>query len=180
MLSSVNKSIIIPPYWVDYLSGLVFLSLGTALNYWAKVANLKQHPIFNSDFLIIGGLLVLLKTCVHYSLSEKGITVRLLWIPIRRIKWDKLSHAEYIFKWATGSSYGNVRGQGIYVTLRGCPMFSPELDNPGLFTLKHPLGSFLIRFTPKHQKQYVDVFLHYYPDLDYQIGYESNLNKGEK
>jgi hypothetical protein len=56
-------------------------------------------------------------------------------------------------------------------------MFSPELDNPGMFTLKHPVCAFFIRFTPKHQKQYVDVFLTYYPDLDYQIGYETNLNK---
>ena len=180
MLSSVRKRVIIPPYWPDYLFGLFFLAAGYMLDYWAAVANFKQRAFFNTDFIIGVSILLLIKTCVHYALSEKGITVRFLWLPIRRIKWDQLSHAEYIYKWATGSSYGSVRGQGIYVTLKGCPMFSPELDNPGLFTLKHPIGSFFIRFTPKHQKHYVDIFLHYYPDLDYQIGYESNLNKGEK
>ena len=179
MLSSVKKSVIIPPYWPDYLFGMFFLALGYALDYWATVDNLKQRAFFNEKFIIGVSALLLIKTCVHYSLSEKGITVRFLLIPIRRIKWDQLSHAEYIYKWATGSSYGSVRGQGIFATLKGCSMFSPELDNPGLFTLKHPVGSFFIRFTPKHQMQYVDVFLYYYPDLDYQIGYESNWNKGK-
>lgn len=178
MLSSMRKSTIIPPYWVDYLIGLFFLSLGVALSYWAYIDNLKQRPIFNSYFIIGVSLLINIKTCVHYSLDEKGIVVRFLWLPIRRVNWDMVSHAEYIYKWCTASGSGSIHGQGIFVTLKGCPMYAPVLDHPGLFVLKHPLTSFFIRFTSSKQKYYVEVFGQYYPDLDFQIGSETNLPRG--
>ena len=104
-----------------------------------------------------------------------------LWIPIRIIRWEKLSQAEYIYQWsASGKSYDKRKGQGIFITLKGCPYFSPEIDALDMFLLKHPFRSLFIRFTPRNQQRYVSIFKRYYPELDFQIGYEENLKKGKQ
>ena len=180
MLSSVKKNIIVPPYWVDLLVGCAFLWIACSLKYMTLVYDLDDSSIFNTDFFIGVSVLLIIKTCFHYSIHSDGIKVRFLWVPIRLIKWEQVAHAEYVYRWHTGAKGAKMTGQGIFVTLRGCPYFCPEIDALNMFTLRHPLGSFFIRFTPKYQKRYVDIFSHYFPRLDYQIGYESNLKKGQK
>lgn len=178
MLSSVNKKVIVPPYWVDISAGCAFLCIAFILKYMTVAYNLEDTSIFNTDFFVGVSVLLLLKTCFHYSIHSEGIKVRFLWIPVRLIKWEHISHAEYVYRWHTGAKNAQITGQGIFVTLRGCPFFCPEIDALNMFQLRHPFGSFFIRFTPKHQQKYVDAFMLYYPELDYQIGYESNLGKG--
>ena len=72
-----------------------------------------------------------------------------------------------------------MKGQGIFVTLNGCPNFCPEVDALSKFMLKHPFRTIFIRFTPRNQQRYVAIFKQYYPELDFQLGYEENLKKGK-
>lgn len=182
MDEAVEKKITIPPYWVNITVALSFLILSVVLRNWGMSDGdtLSRRSEYGLSFLARVSILALLTGCLHWTICEKGIVVRFLWIPIRLIRWNNISTAEYVFEWFTGSSYMKMDGQGIFVTLHGCPCFSPEIDGLNMFLLKHPVGSLFIRFTPRKQKKYVALFQHYYPELDFQLGYEKNLYKDKK
>ena len=179
MNKSNRKQIIIPPYWVDILIAILALLAGYAFRLAPQFMDITESSrrVHEVNFIIYMGQVLLLRSFVHYSLHDKGIVVRFLGIPIRRINWDQISHAEYIYHWNTGAKFGKINGQGIFVTLHGSPVFVPEIDGLNLFILKHPIRSFFIRFTPKHQKMYVSSFTAFYSKLAFQLGYEENLQK---
>lgn len=170
-----KDGVIIPPYWVDLAASFIFLGIA----FWCW--NVTEYMSYRmaARIRMIGGVgtLLLIKTLFHYSIHEKGIYIRFIWIPVWLIRWERISSAEYIYKWYTGAKWGKMDGQGIFVTLNGCPYFSPEIDPLNMFELRYVFRCFFIRFTPKRQRSYVEIFKQYYPTLDFQIGYEDNLNK---
>ena len=110
--------------------------------------------------------------------------VRFLYIPVRIICWNNVNRAQYVYKWHSSNrhtrfgKYAEIRGQGIFVTVNGCPPFVPELDGMDTFTFRHPINSFFIQFTPRYQKKYVKIIQRYFPELSFQLGYEKNFEKG--
>ena len=171
MVTSMKKQVTVPPYWVDYLFG--FACIG--IYFWNPDAS-RVGGISPSKVLLIMGLLIILKASIHYSIGNKGILVRIIGIPIRLIKWNQVSTAEYIYEWNNGAKCGgSVKGQGIFVTLHNCPCFSPEVDGLDMFVLHHPFSCLFIRFTSRSQEKFVELFQLYYPALSFQIGYEKNL-----
>lgn len=178
MIVKKQNSMIIPPYWVDLLVSILTLIAGYAFRYLHQYFEINESArnLRLVEFIIGMGYLVFFKSCVHYSFGNGGIVVRFLWIPIRLIKWDLIENAEYIYKWNTGVKYfGDMDGQGIFVTLQGCSIFVPEVDGLNLFLLRHPFRSLFIRFTPRNQKAYVAAFKAHCPQLEFQLGYEKNL-----
>ena len=178
---SLNKRAFIPPYWVNIAFGLAVLSVVVA----RALSEMEPGEAFSwpdgrmQRFLRLGGIYVVVTSCFHWSIHRNYIMVHFLWIPVRIIRWQDVLSAEYIYSWRTGSSFGKMTGQGIFVTLSGCPYFSPETDALNLFMMKHPFHTLFIRFTPRNQQRYVKIFQEYCPDLEFQIGYEENLKKGK-
>ncbi len=187
-----DKSVIIPPYWLLWVLGLTALYVGLFVGepYWEELSrwdtmSLHEKYTFRTrKFLVFCGAYLPFTGSFHYSIHKKYIMVRFLCIPVRIIRWDKVSTAQYLYQWGSTNKYaqwekhGKSRGQGIFVTLKGCPPFVPELDGLDTFTLRHPIGSFFIRFTPRQQKKYVKIFQSYFPELSFQFGYEKNFEKG--
>ena len=167
MLSNVKK-ITVPPYWVSIAIGIIFVAYGVFDKYMIMTYDLHARPRYRSELLIVFGALYLLKSCFHYSFCDKGIVIRFLWIPIVIIKWKKVSTAQYLTKWCTSARYGDMKGQGIFVTLSSCPVFSPGIDGVNTFQLMHPFSCFFIRFSSRHRKRYVECFRYYYSDLEFQ------------
>ena len=182
MDNALNKRAYIPPYWVNIAIGICTIVFVYVLALW----ELEPGKTFawpnriESRFLRFAAIYVLIQSAFHWSLHKKFIMVHFLWIPVRIIRWENISQAEYIYRWsASGKTYDIMKGQGIFVSLKGCPSFSPEIDALNMFMLKHPFHTLFIRFTPRNQQRYVAIFKKYYPDLDFQIGYEENLKKGK-
>lgn len=188
-----NKSVIIPPYWVHLALGLAALLVGLFIDgepYWEIVSRrefMSLHEkswLSSRSFLVFAGVYVLFLSSFHYSIHKNYIMVRFWFIPVRIIRWHKVSTAQYVYQWgntdkyAQMGKYGRINGQGIFVTLKGCPPFVPELDGLQMFTFRHPIGSFFIQFTPRQQKKYVKIFQSYFPELSFQFGYEKNFEKG--
>lgn len=180
MVQPVKSRVIIPPYWPKIAFGIFVLILEILLEKWAADPG---EPIvlmgtWQSRFLILASVYIIIEGCFHWSIHEKFIMVHFLWIPVRIIRWEKVFNAEYIYSWSTGAKWGTMEGQGIFITLEGCPLFSPEVDALNFFMMQHPFRTIFIRFTPRKQKRYVELFKRYYPTLDFQLGYEKNLEKG--
>lgn len=181
MDNSLKKRAYIPPYWVSIAIAICTLVLA----YILALCEMEPGKPFvwpariESRFLRFAAIYVLIQSAFHWSIHKKYIMIHFLWIPVFVIPWERVSHAEYIYKWSTGGKFGRMEGQGIFVTLKGCPYFSPEVDALNMFMMKHPFHTLFIRFTPRNQQRYVAIFKKYYPDLDFQIGYEENLKKGK-
>ena len=179
MDNTLRKRAFIPIYWVNFAIGLGDIMLACYIE-----SEIGDPTGFFTDrlarMLVFLGFYVLIQSSFHWSIHKKFIMIHFLWIPVRIIRWENVFHAEYIYRWsASGKSYDVMKGQGIFVTLNGCPNFCPEVDALSKFMLKHPFRTIFIRFTPRNQQRYVAIFRQYYPELDFQLGYEENLKKGK-
>ena len=181
MEKSLKKSVCIPPYWVNIVAGIGLLVLVYLVAFWVTEPGetFAWEDDRSARLVRFAGVYLLIISCFHWSIHKEYIMIHLLWIPIRIIRWEKLSQAEYIYKWSTDGRFGEMTGQGIVITLKGCPCFSPEIDGLNMFLLRHPFRSLFIRFTPRNQQRYVAIFKRYYPELEFQIGYEKNFEKGK-
>ena len=165
---SNEKSIIIPPYGRMILLAVILIILGGGA-YLEHFLNGTE--IFYSARHVLGmGIILLVWECFHYGITEKGLSIRFLYIPLFLIRWEKISTAQYICSWRNGRSGSEEKGYGIFVTLGSSPAFLPEIDGLGMFLLKHPFRAFFIRFTAKKRVEYVKAFRKHYPDLLFQVG----------
>ena len=163
-----KKGVVIPPYWVDLVVGVICI----VAVYWycGVTTNVAHYMLKQINSLSFLGFLIIAKGLTHFSIHPNGIWMRFLWIPIRWIPWDKVFDAQFIQEWTTtGSAMTKTKGQGIVVTLVGCELFNPEVDGLNMFLLRHPIGSFFIRFAAKKKDLYVDIFRKYFPNLCFQF-----------
>lgn len=172
---SIAKSIIIPPYWKNFRYGLMLIILGAADYCW-QIAQLGQKAA-RMDAITTFGFLLFIPACIHYSIHEKGLAVRFVWIPIWFISWQRVSAFQYVTRWNTGAykwedrrGKYNVKGHIFVVTMGRCPLFIPDRDDLFRFRLKHPLSVIFIRFGPKRNDQYIAMVKRYYPDLSCELG----------
>jgi len=179
MVSSVKKTAYIPPYWVN-LAIAGFILLVTMYRPEQSDVTLFDMRMQRYNLLLrILGICLLIPSCIHFSIHPKGLLVHFLWLPVWFLKWNHISSAEYVYSWKPSELGAPLDGQGIFITLKGCSFFSPEVDGVITFWIKNFFRCFFIRFTPRKQKLYVAVFQQYYPQLQFQIGYEKNLKKGK-
>lgn len=170
MTSTNKRSVTIPPYIWNMLASILmilFAFFGYLIGEHLEIASGRY--LRNITFIFRFGVLLLTSTCFHYKLSPKGITVCFLYIPVRRIGWNKISTAQFVCQW-TGWNKNDIRkGQGIFITSPRCPIFCPEIEGLDWFRMRHPFSSVFIRFTKKNRDLYVKTFKHYYPDMLSQI-----------
>ena len=113
---------------------------------------------------------------VHYTFTEKYLTVRFLGIPFRFIPWRSIRGAIYLHTWYENRqgqfrprpSPGVVKGKAIFVSLGYCRQFDPEYDTRWRFQMASPLSTLFIRLPEKKAAEYIEVFRTFYPDLAIQ------------
>lgn len=181
MAGAVKKSAYIPPHWVNLAAGLALLVIGLRRWFNPPRPSVGGFRSGSAKLLPPIGFVFLMQGCFHYSIHKFGIVVHFLWIPVRIIKWEKVYAAEYIYEWhMDAKSNYKSKGQGIMVTLRGCPVYCAEFDSMTYFQWRHPWGAHFIRFTPWKRKHYVQVFQQYYPNLRFQVGCDTSWLTEEK
>lgn len=92
----------------------------------------------------------ILRLGIHYRLRENGLLQCCLWLPLRRIPWEKVADAVYLRSWTdremTRESSAKCRwvwkarkveGRLIFVRLRSCPAFDPGSQPRRTFSLAH-------------------------------------------
>lgn len=170
----IKKHVFTPPHWINLAVGLFFLVAG--LWAWSSPSTSRAVKYDGArDFLAPIGLAILLQGCFHYSIHKFGILVHFVWIPVRVIKWEKVSAAEYIYEWRYCPQYNDTnKGQGIMVTLMGCPTYCAELDVMYAFRWRHLWSAHFIRFSKRRRKRIAQVFQQYYPNLRFQIGCDTS------
>lgn len=157
------KKTYVQPYWPHLVLGLCTIIL-VVIFYISGL--FRGYRIIGT--LVVGIYGVIIGTKM-YVLSEKGILVLYMFIPIRRIRWHHISSAMYLHQWE-GGKYSKIKGQSIIITLRNIGPVDPEAM-PSV-RLKHPFGTEFIQFTKRNTDAYVKAFREYYPKLTFQEGSE--------
>ena len=167
----IKCRVFIPPYWPFFLLSLAAVLIGVS-NSLSDFDSSRFHR--HARALIVIASILFVYSSTHYSLHPSGIWVHLLGVPIRRIRWNQISTAEYIQTWSSGSTLSNNKGYAIAITLPGCPAFAPEIDEPSKFSMKYPINFIFIRFSARNRRKIVGIFRHYYPELDIQFGCDTS------
>lgn len=166
----VKKHVFILPHLGLFILGMAGFAVGIMGSKFGSSIRVQRH----GRSLIVVGTLLIIYSAVHYSIHPGGIWVHFLGIPVRRIRWDQISTAEYIQTWSSGFAYSDNKGHAIAITLSSCPAYTPELDEPSKFIVNHPFSFLFIRFTKRHRKDYVETFRHYFPELSFQLGCDTS------
>jgi len=178
MDKTVNHKITIPPYWpmIALFMCLAIPAVVLAYTGWLERGEVSSHVISITFFLIVG----ISMFGFHMTLSDYGILIRFLGIPIRKILWEQINSATYIYNWyPTKLAKEPMTGQGILILLSNQFDFCPDMDCLTSFLLRHPRQAFFVLMTPLGQKRYVEAFQRFYPQLTFQVGYQNNLEKGK-
>lgn len=170
----------VPLRWKQLLLNLVIvLILGYAL-----IPNLRTNrlPIYVYVISVYFGvsLVSLLRHSVSYSFTERYLIGKILGIPFRFIRWDSIQYANYYHVWKDviptysvfirgmaakcHTNYGNI----IYVTMYGCPRYSPKYMVRLWHNLFHPLKTACIWLPYATRQKYIDAFRKHYPDIEIQ------------
>lgn len=166
---------ITPPRW-QLLTVTVIICM-LLVGHWVNtVVNPKSLmsliSVIIEAILVIGSMMA---SCIHYIFTEDGLAVCFLWIPLRRIRWRRITHALYAHAWADPKTRleritnpGAVTGQIIYVTIDGCPRWHPILTMRWVHSMLHPFRAFTIWLPYSRKNYFIDAFKKHYPDLEMQ------------
>lgn len=168
---SDHKRILVTPcrWWQFGGSATLFL---LCLVIYAGIDAAPDNP--GRIFLVVFLIILLINTIipgVHYSITHEGIIVNWIGIPLRKIKWSQVGHAEYLHLWKdtrrfyTDLGRGLKTGQMIYVTLTGCPQYLPEYEYRAVHNRLHPFRAMSIWLPRETWYEYMELFKEYYPEL---------------
>lgn len=162
----MKKSFYIPPYLPH-----IIISASTLVISILAIQRGIKPAISRPIVLLIASIYVLLRSSFSYLICPRGIVVFFLFIPVRLIRWNKVSTAEYLYHWIIIKSIYEVNGHGLMITLPASEPFAPEIDSVQLFTEKHPFSSIFMRFSKRNKDRYLKIFQEYFPNLTFQIGH---------
>lgn len=172
-MSDHKRILITPPRWRQ-LSGwgaLLFLCFVLYTGIDAAPDNPGRIPLI----IFLGYLLIMaIVPGVHYAITKEGIIVMWINIPLRRIRWAQVGHAEYLHLWKgtrrfyTDLGRGHRTGQMIYVTLKGCPQYLPKYQYREVHNWLHPFRAMSIWLPRETKYEYIDLFMEYYGELSIQ------------
>lgn len=162
--------VVTPPRW----KGLIFWAFLSVVS--GQMVNWEAFDI--STVICLPFLLISLTgtfaSGIHYKFTQVGLLVCFLWIPLRRVGWDRITHALFAHKWEDAkprysriANPGPVTGQIIYVTIDNCPRWNPNISRMR-HNISNPFRAFTI-WLPYQQKHYlIEMFAKYYPALERQ------------
>ena len=117
--------------------------------------------------LVTKAVFEFLCSLIHHTISEEGLVICFLNIPLRVVLWNQIRHATYLYAWIhteTRMDYGQI----IVVSFAGCPRFFYETDSLYSYLPKHPFGATCIWLPPHDVSRYTEVFQSYFPALERQ------------
>lgn len=166
-----SKAITTPLPWKALATSLVLLTGLVVGNY-----NLSSGQRVSFPFLLCLAVLIYctVVSCVRYTISEVGLTIRLLWIPIRTFEWREVSYAVYSYAWKEASRVryrytpSVMRGHMIFVSLKYCPPYDPVADSRADFAFAHPLSFIAIQLPANCKDDFIAIFRGYFPELKIQ------------
>lgn len=189
-MDSPKRKITLPIRWGRLIiTGVVFLMFFTG---FTLISQVQFHSVLNYIFGVYALILFLtaLRLCIHYTITEEGLIANFLYIPFRKIPWERVGCAMYVHKWKdivpkyfgkgilpwVETSYGKI----IFVSLIGCEKYIPSYHIRLFFSLRHPLRTMCL-WLPSGSKyptyQIVDTFQEYYPELKIQPTKQEDLGR---
>ena len=179
----MNISVTIPPRWIKLAivlficGGWLWLWIGLPGWSWPWTGATDQD--WESLVLFLGGTLLLffyiLCFGIHYRITEKYLWVCFACLPIRRIKWNRISGAQYVHAWRDPkmryqrfSNPGPVTGSIIYVTIDRCTPWIIQYTPRWRHNVAHPFRAFTIWLPYDRKEYFIEAFKKHYPDLEMQ------------
>lgn len=171
---------IVPPRWKQLATS--FFLMYISWRFYFPVVRDVGFTVLVLPFglFILASTIAFFRFGTHYAFCESYLEARFLWIPFRRIPWDKIEKATYLHVWkdihlkhssALGGGYvmkENTYEQIIYVTLKGCPSYDPKYQTRLIHNMLHPLRTACI-FLPYNRKyEFLDGFKSCFPSLKMQ------------
>lgn len=145
-------------FWID---NIVYQGIS-----WEWIATLITALFVVSKMITSG---------IHYKFTEDHLTVCFLWIPLRRIRWQRITNALFAHAWSDPKTKyqhimnpGAVTGQIIYVTIDHCPEWYPVLSMRWTHNSIHPFRAFTVWLPYKQNEYYINAFKKHYPNLEMQ------------
>lgn len=175
--------VIVPPRWIKLLIALAYCIwwlwfwIGQAGWSWLWTDALREDFMYFIIFLAGLYLVVysVLRFGVHYRFTEKYLLVCFIGIPVRWVKWSRITWAQYVHAWRDPktkfqrfSSPGPVTGNIIYVTIDHCAPWHARYTPRWRHNLSHPFRAFTIWLPYDRKTYFIDAFKAHYPDLEIQ------------
>jgi hypothetical protein len=189
-MDSPKRKITLPIRWGRLIiTSVVFLMFFTG---FTLISQVQFHSVLNYILGVYALILFLaaLRLCIHYTITEEGLIANFLYIPFRKIPWERVGRAMYVHKWKdivpkyfgkgilpwVETSYGKI----IFVSLIGCEKYIPSYHIRLFFSLRHPFRTMCL-WLPSGSKyptyQIVDIFQEYYPELKIQPTKQEDLGR---
>ena len=191
-MDSPKRKITLPIRWGQLIiTSVIFLMFFTG---FTLISQVQFHSVLNYilGFYMLIFFVAVLRLCVHYTITEEGLIANFLYIPFRKIPWERVGCAMYVHKWkdvvpkysalfsgmllGQETSYGKI----IFVSLIGCEKYIPSYHIRLFFSLRHPFRTMCL-WLPSGSKyptyQIVDTFQEYYPELKIQPTKQEDLGR---
>ena len=121
-----------------------------------------QRPVWERIFYFIIGIITTIWTLRQYAFSEKGVTIEICRIPIRRIKWKDIKQVGVI----TYKIYH------LQIVTRDAERYKPNMDTQ-LYNQNYAARNLFKVFTVPYHQEYDEVIQKYYGDYDYFEKYDT-------
>ena len=169
-----QPSVITPPRWKLLMLTSLFC---VAFIYPWEGLEVSLKDLHSLGIVLIRAILIayLFISCIHYRFTEKYLVVCFLYIPLRRICWQRITHAQFVHAWRDPKTRyqlfinpRNVTGQIIYVTIDRCPRWYPRTTARGAHNILHPFRAFTIWLPYSRKRYFIDSFKQHHPELEIQ------------
>ncbi len=121
-----------------------------------------QRPVWERIFYFIIGIITTIWTLRQYAFSEKGVTIEICRIPIRRIKWKDIKQVGVI----TYKIYH------LQIVTRDAERYKPNMDTQ-LYNQNYAARNLFKVFTVPYHQEYDEVIQKYYGEYDYFEKYDT-------
>lgn len=112
--------------------------------------------VFDARFILLLALLSFLYFAQHVSIDDRNITIRLLWVPLKKIPLSHVKQVVFVPSWKDGKT--DIHHPMVLITLIGTGKFTYD-TNPMLHSMRHPIRTKLINIKKGHETEMID-FLH--------------------
>lgn len=160
-----SKRVMIHPFLPNVIVGVLLAGIGAWMVQYDRTADAHRGRFdFISPVIAVFGILIVLNSLLHCSMHEKGITIHFLWVPIYRIKWNRITEVRCIQAWQADPDGAKFSGNLLYFIVDNCVVFAPEIDGWLYFKLRHPLKAHFIRFSKRKKEKVIEAVQQWYPN----------------
>lgn len=153
MTKSVKKRTFPPMIGILLFSAVtIALCLDSILSGDFRMGSLR----YDARFILLLALLSFLYFAQHVSIDDRNITVRLLWVPLKKIPLSHVKQVVFVPSWKDGKT--DIHHPMVLITMIGTGRFTYD-TNPMLHSVRHPIRTKLINVKKGHEREMID-FLH--------------------